>query len=216
MRRGSKWILAALALLLAAGAAVPFLNADRFSKRVSEALEASLSRKVKIGKMRFNLLPAAGFSISDVEISEEPAFGIESFAGVGTLDSLDARVELLPLLTGTLKWSSLRLNRPIVNLVKVGDHWNFRASAYLRLVAAVPRIEVREGRINFKFGDTKSIYYVDNVDLDAVARAGRANDWDPAAFRRSLAHGSAVARKRISADSKRPCGVGVRMASSST
>ena len=143
MRHGFKWFFAGLALFLIAGVAAPFLSADRFSKRVSDALEASLARKVKIGKLRFNLLLTAGFSISDVEISEDPGFGIEAFAGVGTLDSLDARVELLPLLTGKLTWSSLRLNRPIVNLVKVGDHWNFEHLLTPRLVAAVPRIEVR-------------------------------------------------------------------------
>jgi hypothetical protein len=37
---------------------------------------------------------------------------------------------------------------------------------------------VRDARINFKFGDTKSIFYVENVDLDAIARSNGAADWD--------------------------------------
>lgn len=175
-RRRIPWrfLLAALALFLIVGLAAPLLSADRFGKRVAEALEASLGRKVKIGKVRFNLLGGPGFSVSDVEIGEAPAFGVETFAWV--FDSLDARLQIKSLFTGKLAWSSLRLNRPMVNLVKVGDRWNFEPLLTPRLVAAVPRIEVREGRINFKFGDTKSIYYIDNVDLDAVARAG--SDWD--------------------------------------
>ena len=46
-------------------------------------------------------------------------------------------------------------------------------------MSALPKIEVREyGRINFKFGDTKSIFYIGNVELDAAARPGAGADWE--------------------------------------
>jgi hypothetical protein len=174
-----RWLLAGLAVFLAAGIAAPFFSADRFGERIGKALEASLGRKVKIGKVRFGLFGGPGFTISDVEIAEDPAFGIEPLAQFSPEGSLDARIQLKSLWTGKLEWASLRLNGPIVNLVKTDSgHWNFEPLTTPKLVEALPRIEVRDGRINFKFGDTKSKFYVDNVDLDAVARSNSAADWD--------------------------------------
>src|SRR5439155_13846425 len=155
---------------LIAGVAAPFLNADGFAGRIGRSLEASLGRKVKIGKVRFNLFGGPGFTVSDVEIGEDPAFGIEPIARLDSPDgSLDARLQLKSLWTGKLQWASVRLNQPQVNLVKVDSgHWNFEPFLTPKLVSALPRIEVRDARVNFKFGDTKSIYYVDNVHLDAT------------------------------------------------
>jgi hypothetical protein len=171
-------LLAGVALFLALGIAAPFLSADSFGNRIREALEASLGRPVKIGKVRFDLFQGPGFTISDVEIGEDPAFGIEPFvAWPGGVESLDARLKLKSLWTGKLEWSSLRLNSPVVNLVKVGTGWNFEPLLTPKLVAALPKIEVRDGRINFKFGDTESIFYIANVELDAVAPSGGEGDW---------------------------------------
>ena len=172
-----RWLVAALAAFLIAGIAAPFINADRFADPIGKALEASLGRKVKIGKVRFTLLSGPGFTISDVEIADNPAFGIEPIAQI--VDSLDARLQLKSLWTGKLQWASVRLNQPQVNLVKADSgHWNFEPMLTPNLVSSLPRIEVRDARVNVKFGDTKSIYYIDNVDLDAVARSIGAADWD--------------------------------------
>jgi len=168
-----RWLVAALAAFLIAGIAAPFLSADRFAGRIGKALEASLGRKVKIGKVRFTLLSGPGFTISDVEIADNPAFGIEPIAQI--VDSLDARLQLKSLWTGKLQWASVRLNQPQVNLVKADSgHWNFEPMLTPNVVSSMPRIEVRDARVNVKFGDTKSIYYIDNVDMDAVARTSGA------------------------------------------
>ena len=173
-----RWLLAGVLAFLAAGIAAPFLSADSFGQQIKHSLEASLGRPVTIGKVRFNLFQGPGFTISDVEIGEDPAFGIEPFAAwPGGVESLDARLKLKSLWTGKLEWSSLRLNSPVVNLVKVGAHWNFEPLLTPKVVASLPKIEVRDGRINFKFGDTQSIFYIANVELDAVAPSGRDADW---------------------------------------
>lgn len=174
-----RWLLAALAAFLIAGVAAPFFSADHFAERIGKALEASLGRKVKIGKVRFTLLGGPGFTISDVEIAEDPSFGIEPIAQLMPDGSLDARLQLKSLWSGKLQWASVRLNQPIVNLVKGSSgHWNFEPMLTPNLVSLLPRIAVRDAHINFKFGDTKSIFYIENVDLEAVARASGAADWD--------------------------------------
>jgi hypothetical protein len=177
MARRIPWRLlaAGVAAILAAVIAAPYFSADRYGKRISEALEASLGRKVTIGKARFDLFPGPGFTIENVEIGEDPAFGVDLFAFV---DSLSARVKLSSLWTGKLEWASLSLSNPSVNLVKADSgHWNFEPLLNPKVVSALPKLEVRDfGRINFRFGDTKSIYYIGNVELDAVAR--RDGSWD--------------------------------------
>src|SRR5258708_39455333 len=95
-----RWLLAALAAFLIAGIAAPFINADRFADRIGKALEASLGRKVKIGKVRFTLLSGPGVTISDVEIADNPAFGIEPIAAF--VDSLHVRLQLKSHRTGQL------------------------------------------------------------------------------------------------------------------
>src|SRR5262245_3742045 len=88
-------LLAGVAAFLIAGIAAPYFSADRFGERIREGLEASLGRKVKIGKVRFDLLRGPGFTISDVEIGEDPGFGIETFAWV--VDTLEVRLRVQSL-----------------------------------------------------------------------------------------------------------------------
>jgi hypothetical protein len=166
-------VVLALALFLIVGVGAPYLSADRFGKSVQAALESSLQRKVEIGKVRFDLFRGPGFRLEQVVIHEDPAFGIEPLAWV---DELEARPSVLALLTGRLEFASLRLGDPVVNLTKT-TRWNFERLLDFKVLAAAPHISVRNGRINFKFGDTKSVFYVTSADLDLEAPARSGGDW---------------------------------------
>lgn len=155
---------------LAAALIAPWVRADRFRARIEGALQEALSRKVDItGPVRFQLWPGPGFSAEDVVIHEDPAAGIEPLAYVG---SLSIAVRPGALLRRRLEVATLRLSEPSVNLVKTdAGRWNFpslleRAFATTRGRAAVPDIQVRSGRLNFKFGVTKSVFYFTETDLD--------------------------------------------------
>lgn len=163
-------VLIALALVLAFGVAAPFLRADRLRPRIQAALEAALNRKVRIGTVHLNLFTGPGFTVDHVLIGEDPAAGIEPFANV---ESMRARVRLLSLLSGKLAFSSLRLDAPSVNLVKpASGPWNIQplldrpAQGAAGLRHSVPDIQISDGRLNFKFGDTKSVFYISNADVD--------------------------------------------------
>jgi hypothetical protein len=171
-----RWLLAGLAAFLVAGIVVPYFSADGYRKRIGEALEASLGRKVNIvGDVHFDLLRGPGFTLETVEIGDDPAFGVDNFVSV---DSLEARLKLDFLWSGKLAWASIVLNHPSVNLVKSDSgHWNFESLLKPGIVSALPKIEMRDyGRVNFRFGDTKSIFYIGNVELDAAARSD--GHWD--------------------------------------
>ncbi|MEO7142996.1 MAG: AsmA family protein [Bryobacteraceae bacterium] len=163
-------LLLGVGLILMAGVVAPYLHADSFRRRIEVALDRALGRKIKIGDVRFNLFTGPGFTLSDVTIPEDPGIGIEPMAYV---TSLEARIRLLSLLRGRLEFSNLRLvgGQTTVNLTKsAAGPWNFQIllnrMAQASAGSMLPAIEVRSGRLNFKFGDTKSVFYIDGADLD--------------------------------------------------
>lgn len=160
-------IIVALLLVLAIGFAAPHFEIEFVRPKIERALERGLGRHVEVGPVHFNLFTGPGFTIDDVTIHEDPRAGIEPFAYVGTME---ARVRLLSLLQRKLEFSSLRLDEPVsINLVKTdAGPWNFQflLSSAPASAGAMPAIKMRGGRVNFKFGDTKSVTYFNNADLD--------------------------------------------------
>ncbi len=157
--------LPAAAVVAAVGLLAPMVNAGPYRERIRVALERSLHRPVKVGEAHYSLLRGPGFEIKDVLIGDTPAAGAEAFAYVG---SLEAVVRLTSLWTGHLSFSTLRLNDATVNLVKAPDGpWNVQEYLLGAPASAnVPAIEIRSTRLNFKFGDTKSIFYLSDADVD--------------------------------------------------
>jgi hypothetical protein len=161
-------IIIALLVVLAVGFAAPHLEIAFARPKIARALERGLGRPVEVGPVHFNLFTGPGFTVDDVTIHEDPRAGIEPFAYVGTLD---ARVRLLSLLRHRLEFSSLRLDDASINLVKTGaGPWNFQflLNSAPASAGAMPAIQMRAGRVNFKFGDTKSVFYFSNADLDVA------------------------------------------------
>ena len=170
MKKLRRLILIAVLVVVAAGLAAPFLSADRFRPRIQAALEASLRRRVQIGEMHLNLFTGPGFTLDRVLIGDDPAAGIEPFANV---ESMRARLKLSSLLAGRLAFSSVHLEAPSINLVKMASGgWNIQPWLEHRPQGGggarreVPDIQISGGRLNFKFGDTKSVFYISDADVD--------------------------------------------------
>src|ERR1700722_15628267 len=107
------WI--SIVLIVAAGAAAQYFDAEFARPRIERALERGLGRRVEVGKVYFNVFTGPGFTVQDVTIYEDPRAGIEPFAHVW---QLEARVNLLSLLKRKLEFSSLRLGESTdINLV---------------------------------------------------------------------------------------------------
>src|SRR6266404_6312201 len=165
------WI--ALAMVALVGVAAPYLDIDIVRPKIQRALERALGRKVEVGQVHINLFTGPGFTLEDVTIHEDPRAGIEPFAHVWTLE---ARVRLLSLFSRRLEFSSLRLGADTgINLVKTdAGPWNFQflLSSAEATAGTMPSIKMRGGRVNFKFGDTKSVFYFNDADID-VSPSGK-------------------------------------------
>ncbi len=167
------WTMTGLAVL---AVVVPYLPTDVLRPGIERALERSMGRKVDVvGGISLTLfpgpIPQPGLTLDEVIIHEDPRAGIEPLAHV---TSLGASIRVLSLFERKLEFSSLNLGDATINLVKTNaGPWNFqfllesRAGDFRR----IPAIRMRGGRVNFKFGDTKSVFYFNDADLD-VAPSG--------------------------------------------
>ena len=159
-------LILTVAVLAAVGLAALYLPLDFLRPRVERALERGLGRKVEVGHVHVNLFGVPGFTFDDVVIHEDPRAGIEPFAYV---PALNAGVRALSLFRRRLDFSNLNLGDATVNLVKsASGTWNFQFlfEEESKRQASLPGIKMRGGRVNFKFGDTKSVFYFDDADLD--------------------------------------------------
>ena len=173
-------LLSAVAILIVFGIAAPFVTLNRLTGRIKIALQNSLHRRVDLGDVHLNLFTGPGFSVENVLIYEDPSIGIEPFASVL---SLEARVSLSSLWTGRLEFSTLTLEDPSVNLVKpAAAQWNIipllQQTNATAEVSHLPVIQVRNGRLNFKFGDTKSSFYLTDANIDVSPLSGTPGSFD--------------------------------------
>ena len=170
-----KLAAAAVGLLLAVGLAAPYLSADRYGERLRGSLERALggNRRVEIGKVHFSLFKGPGFSVDSVVIHEDPAIGAEPVAYIqeSSGGGLEVAPRLWSLLGGRFVIASISLDGASINLSKSGPasesgRWNFSSFVSRSVMSAAPKIHVRDSRVNFKFGDTKSVFYLMETDLD--------------------------------------------------
>ncbi|TAM84716.1 MAG: AsmA family protein [Acidobacteria bacterium] len=171
-RRNLRNAAAALALLIVAAWVAPlFLNAGRYRPLLKAGLEHSLGRKVALGHIALHFFPRLGFTVDDVVVDEDPAFGLEPFVRVGRIDC-DLRWRSLwssHLYLGTLKLSS-----PSINIVRNSSgRWNIEdlllrseiksppsGPATPALAPASLAVEIEEARLNFKIGENKKPFAI--------------------------------------------------------
>lgn len=109
-------------LLLAAWLLPQFFNAERYRRRLQTRLELTLGRRVTFGAVSLHLLPRPGFSLEDVAVQEDPAFGSEPLARASQVDCM---LQLRALWRGRLDCAGLRLESATLNIVRdTQGAWN--------------------------------------------------------------------------------------------
>jgi hypothetical protein len=171
-----------LGLLVAAGLAAPYFTADQYRARLEGAIQRALGRRVELGRVTFNLFNGPGFSVDRVTIYEDPGIGLEPIVYVQEPGSMEIVPSIWSLLGGRFVIASIRLTNASINLAKSGPasepgRWNFSSFVNRSVMSRAPAIHVRNGRINFKFGDTKSVFYLTNTDLDISPPGSLGSGW---------------------------------------
>ena len=165
--------VAAVLLLVDLGVSVAF-ELGWLHRALTSRLEAAFGRPIEVSNYSFSLLEGPRLEANYITVGEDPRFGNEYFLRA---DQVAAGIRWSALLRGKFEVGSLAISNPSLNLVRLPDgEWNLESwlprpaestvSAPGK-TAASPRpqlIEISNGRINFKGGDTKLPFAFISVD----------------------------------------------------
>jgi AsmA protein len=155
----------------------PFINVNRYRKRVADAIGRALGREVSVSKIELKLLPRPGLVLSNFVVADDPAYGEEPMLRAATVT---AYLRLASLWGGRLEIGTLALDNPSLNLVRRPDgHWNLEelverteqvasAPTTKKRPEARPRfpyVKATTGRINFKLGQVKKAFAFTDADF---------------------------------------------------
>src|ERR1700733_6565500 len=159
--------LAALVILLLV-LLPPLISVNRYQKRIARSISDSLGRPVHLDKVSLNLLPLPGFTLENLVVDEDPAFGSEP---VIRANSVRATLRISSLWRRRVEFSTISFTDPSVNLVHLADgKWNLDSillnAAHIDAAPTAqkkpgpaprfPYIEATGARLNLKLGNEKT------------------------------------------------------------
>lgn len=155
----------------------PLLNVSRYQRRIVTSMSESLGRPVHLDKVKLHLLPMPGFTLENLVVSEDPAFGNEPTIRA---NEVTATLRVSSLWHRRVEFSSVKFEQPSVNLVRsLEGRWNLEgvllhashvetAPTAQQKPGAAPRfpyIEATGGRINLKLGQEKMPFALTDADF---------------------------------------------------
>lgn len=175
-RRFAYFLIALLAVLLLAFIP-PLINVSRLQRRVDTEISAALGRPVHFDHLSLNLLPMPGFTLENLVVEEDPAFGYEP-----TLHADEVRIDLRlsSLWRRRIEIATVSFTDPSVNLVHTSDgRWNIEslllqashisaAPTAQRHAGSAPRfpyIEATGARVNLKLNQEKTPVSLTDADF---------------------------------------------------
>lgn len=109
-------LLIGLIVLVAVAFTLPFLiDLNKYQDQYKPLIEEALNRKVLLQDIRLTIWPRIGASVSGFTVLDDPAFGTDPFASLG---SLDVGVKLMPLLGGQVEVEEITLRDPVITVIK--------------------------------------------------------------------------------------------------
>ncbi|SLM49401.1 protein of unknown function [Nitrospira japonica] len=109
-------LLIALVVLVAIVLSLPFLiDLNKYQDQYKPLIEEALNRKVHLQDIRLTIWPRIGARVAGFTVLDDPSFGAEAFASLG---SLDVGVKLMPLLSGQVVVEEITLRDPVITVIK--------------------------------------------------------------------------------------------------
>lgn len=188
--RRRNYLLGALALLVLAIVAPPFVNINRFRHSIVQSISAGLDRPVYANSVELSLFPRPAFVLHHLTVAEWPEYGAEP---VIIAETVTANLRASTLWHRRVEIASLHFDAPSVNLARDSSgEWNFESlignSPVLRLKGNAassassstnpppfPYVEATDARINFKRGAEKLPFSLEGAQLAFWKSSG--NEW---------------------------------------
>jgi AsmA protein len=136
------FLLVGIAAIIAAGLAFIIVAppTDLIRSQIVAQVEKNTGRQLIIaGPANFTIFPALGVSLQDVTLGAPPQM---AGAPLATMNRLDVRLQLMPLLTGRIAIDTLVLSNPVIDLrvdksgVKSWEFAQHPAQSLVRLAQA--------------------------------------------------------------------------------
>lgn len=142
-----KLLVAIVVLVIVAAVVAPFvIPVDTYKAKLITAVKQSTGRDLRIdGPVSFHILPTLELSADQVSFSNAPGGTAKNMA---QLTSLEVRLQLLPLLSGTVAVDSFVLVDPVIALEVEKDgrpNWQFGTSAAAPSHAPAPAAHAPAG-----------------------------------------------------------------------
>ncbi|WP_263366395.1 AsmA family protein [Edaphobacter bradus] len=175
--RHLRWIALGVLALLLLVLLPPFINVNRFQRRIATSISGSLGRPVHLDRVSLSLLPLPGFTLENFVVSEDPAFGSEPIIRA---NEVRATLRISSLWRRRVEFSTISFTEPSVNLVHMPDgKWNIESILLQasRIAAAptaqekagpaprFPYIEATGARLNVKEGAEKTPYSLTDAEF---------------------------------------------------
>jgi len=160
-------LYAILLALLLITLLLPFININRFQRKIVTSLSESIGRPIHLDQISLTLFPLPGLTIENLVVAEDPAFGAEPFVRANTVR---ATFRVSSLWRHRVEFTKISLTEPSINLVETSQgKWNLESillqaaklqaapTAQARAGSAprFPYIEATGARINMKRGSEK-------------------------------------------------------------
>ncbi len=157
-----------LSLLLLLTLLPPYINVNRYQRRIVSSISSSLGRPVHLDNITLNLLPFPSFTLQNFVVDEDPAFGSEPIIRA---NAVTARLRASSLWRRHVEFASISFVDPSVNLVHNPDgKWNLdtillqasrvssapTADRHSGPAPRFPYIEATGARINLKLAQEKT------------------------------------------------------------
>jgi AsmA-like C-terminal region/AsmA family len=166
------WIVAAVVAMVALDQGLAILAGSGWLHgALTRRLAAAFGRPVEVSRYSFSLWPAPRLEAEYVTVGEDPRFGQEYFLRA---EAVEASARWQSLLRGRLEFDRFAFRRPSLNLVRNGrGRWNLEdwlpapaapGQPAARTLRRLDRMEISEGRINFKQGVEKSAFALVDVN----------------------------------------------------
>lgn len=155
----------------------PLINLGRYQRRIASSIGDSLGRPVHLDRISLTLLPLPGFTIENLVVGEDPAFGMEPIIRA---NSVHATLRIPSLWRRQVEFSTISFTDPSVNLVHTANgKWNIEsillqashietaptAQQHAGPAPRFPYIEATGARLNFKQEQEKLPFSLVDTDF---------------------------------------------------
>ncbi len=118
-------LLGLIVVMILIALIVPFINVNRFQRRIVTSLSESIGRPIHLDRISLTVLPLPGLTIDNLVVAEDPAFGAEPFVRAS---SVRATLRISSLWRRRIEFTRISFTDPSINLVKTGSgKWNLES-----------------------------------------------------------------------------------------